>query len=137
MEQLELLDLIRATQLLERNANVALMYSGLRIPQYRLLDLLGRREQATVSEVSVALHITRATASVMINEQIRAGSLVADKHPFDRRSFHIRLTEHGLRRLQSARSDLTVLTQKISQHYPHEIVTVLNAFAKISRERHT
>ncbi len=137
MEQLDLLGLIQAMQVLERNANVALMYSGLRIPQFRLLDLVARSGQATVTEVGTALHITRATASVMINELIRSGSFVADQHPSDRRSFHVRLTEHGMLRLQSARSDLAVLTLKLSQRYPREVVAVLNAFAQGASERHS
>ena len=135
MEELDLLGLVKAAQMLERNANVALMYSGLRIPQYRLLDLLARCGQATVSEMGAALHITRATASVMINELIRSGSLVTDEHPSDRRSFHIRLTDHGLQRMQSARSDLAVLIRKTSQRYPQEVVRVLNAFVQAALER--
>ncbi len=130
MEQLDLLGLIQAMQMLERNANVALMYSGLRIPQFRLLDLVARCGQATVTEVGTALHVTRATASVMINDLIRAGTLVTDEHPSDRRSFHVRLTEDGMLRLQSARRDFAVLTIKLSQRYPQEIVAVLNAFAQ-------
>ena len=64
MELLDVVGLLRAVQVLERNMSVALMYSGLRIPQFRLLGVLSEAEQATVTEMSEKLHITRATASV-------------------------------------------------------------------------
>ena len=129
MEQLDLVALIKAAQTLERNANVALMYSGLRLPQFRLLDVLAGVGQATVSEMSKRLNITRATTSVLVNELIRNGSLAVIENPSDRRSFHIRLTEEGLYRLQVARSDLGVLTSKVSGRYPKDMIRTLNDFA--------
>ncbi|MDH4134712.1 MAG: MarR family transcriptional regulator [Gammaproteobacteria bacterium] len=130
MEQLDVMALIRLGQNLERNVNVALMYSGLRIPQFRLLDAVAERGQATVTELSEALHITRATASVMVNELIRSGSVAVLENEADRRSFHVRLTEDGLYRLQSARSDLAVLTDKLSNRYPEETTRMLNELTR-------
>ena len=130
MEQLDLVALIKAAQTLERNANVALMYSGLRLPQFRLLDVLASAGQATVSEMSERLNITRATTSVLVNELIRNGSLAVVENPSDRRSFHIHLTEEGLYRLQVARSDLGVLTSKVSGRYPQDVIQTLNEFAR-------
>jgi DNA-binding MarR family transcriptional regulator len=137
MENLDVVALIKAVQTLERNANVALMYSGLRIPQYRLLDVLSEMGRGTVSELSEKLHITRATASVMVNDLVRSGSVAVVENPSDRRSFHIRLTEHGLERLQVARSDLGVLTGKLSQRYPETVIRTLNDFARmiVSKQR--
>ena len=108
MGQLDVIALLKAVQILERNVNVTLMYSGLRVPQFRLLDAVAEAGQATVTEMSVALNITRATASVMVNDLIRSGSVAAVDNHSDRRSFYVRLTEAGLHRLQSARSDLSV-----------------------------
>ena len=65
MEHLDVVGLLRAVQILERNMSVALMYSGLRIPQFRMLNVLSQAGQATVTEMSEKLHVTRATASVM------------------------------------------------------------------------
>jgi DNA-binding MarR family transcriptional regulator len=137
MEKLDVVALIKAVQTLERNANVALMYSGLRIPQYRLLDVLAEAGQGTVSELSEKLRITRATTSVMVNDLIRSGSVLAVENPADRRSFHVRLTEHGLERLQVARSDLGVLTNKLSSRTPADMTRVLNDFARmiVSKQR--
>ena len=132
MEQLDVVGLLKAAQTLERNANVALMYSGLRVPQFRLLDALAEAGQATVSEMSARLKITRATASVMINDLIRTGSVAVVENPSDRRSFHVRLSEHGLQRFQSARNDLGVLVSKLSARYPAETIRVLNEFTRMT-----
>lgn len=129
MSQLNVSDLLRALQIVERNVSVTLMYSGLRIPQFRLLELLSDCGQATVTEVSKLLHITRATASVQINELIRSGIIAVVEHESDRRSFHLHITELGMNKLKVARSDLAVMQQKLSRLYDETILNALNAFA--------
>lgn len=129
MEHLDVIGLLKTVQVMERNMGVALMYSGLRIPQFRLLDILAQAGQATVTEISVKLHITRATASVMVNELIKCGAIEAVDNSSDRRSFHIRLTDSGQQRLNVARSDLGVYCAKVSQRYSPEVIQVLNAFS--------
>ncbi len=129
MEQLDVVELMRALQTLERNASVALMYAGLRMPQFRLLVALAEMGQATVTQMSERLHVTRATASVTINELIRSGIVAVLENPSDRRSFHIRLTENGANKLHVARSDLSVLQEKLSRRLPPTTVAVLNEFS--------
>ena len=129
MEHLDVIGLLRAAQVLERNMSVALMYSGLRIPQFRLLNLLAQAGQATVTEMSEKLHVTRATASVMINELIRSGALAVVENPADRRSFHIRITDAGMQKLNVARSDMGVFVDKVSGRYSPAAIKILNEFA--------
>lgn len=129
MSQLNVSDLLRALQIVERNVSVTLMYSGLRIPQFRLLELLHECGQATVTEVSKRLHITRATASVQINELIRSGIIAVAENETDRRSFHVHITELGMNKLKVARSDLAVMQQKLSRHYDVATLNALNTFA--------
>ena len=129
MEQLDVVGLLRAAQVLERNMTVALMYSGLRIPQFRLLDVLANAGQATVTEMSDKLGITRATASVAINELIRSGVVGVVENPADRRSFYVQLTEAGSQKLGVARSDVAVFCGKLSERYPQETIRLLNDFA--------
>ncbi len=129
MEQdLNIVGLLKAFQKLERNVSVSLMYSGLRIPQFRLLDTLSEMGQATVTEMSERLHITRATASVLVNELIRSGVVAVMENPSDRRSFHIRLTELGTNKLHVARRDVAVLRAKISSKFPPDVILALNEF---------
>lgn len=135
MEQLEVVGLLKAAQTLERNVSVALMYAGLRIPQFRLLEALAETGQATVTEMSEKLHITRATASVMVNDLIRAGIVAVVENTSDRRSFYIRLTELGSDKLHVARSDLGVLIDKLSRRYPEEMIRLLNEFARMTGTR--
>lgn len=129
MEHLDVVGLLRAAQALERNMSVALMYSGLRIPQFRLLGVLSEAGQATVTEISEMLHVTRATASVMVNELIRSGALAVVENPNDRRSFHVRITDAGMQKLGAARSDVAVFVDKISRRYSATAIRVLNEFA--------
>jgi len=130
MEQLDVIGLMRALQALERNMSVALMYAGLRIPQVRLLVELDALGQATVTEMSQRLHITRATASVMINELLAAGVIASIEHASDRRSFHVRLTELGKDKLAVGRKDVGVYLGRVSAHYSPEMINMLNQFAR-------
>jgi len=129
MENLNVLGLLTAAQTLERNMSVSLMYSGLRVPQYRLLDVLAGMGQATVTEMSEKLRIRRATASVLINELIKSGIVEVTENASDRRSFHIRLSAMGAGKLEAARKDIAVFREKLSQKYSPEMIKILNEFA--------
>ncbi|OOZ39063.1 hypothetical protein BOW53_13085 [Solemya pervernicosa gill symbiont] len=129
MSELNVVGLVKAVQQFERNVSTALMYSGLRIPQFRLLDSLDEIGEATVTEMSKRLGITRASASVMINELIRSGLLVVNENESDRRSFQIHISEHGRSKLNVGRKDLSVLRKELSSSLPDEMVEALNEFA--------
>lgn len=130
MEHLDLVGLLRALQSLERNASVSLMYSGLRVPQFRLLDKLSEMQRATVTELSRILGITRASASVLVNELVRAGVVSVVDNEKDRRSFYVELTDLGAGKLSVARSDLSVLQRKLNARMEDETIAALNRFAK-------
>lgn len=129
MEHLDVIGLLKAAQTLERNVTVALMYAGLRVPQFRLLDTLDGIGQATVTEISEKLNITRATASVLVNDLVREGIVETVENPADRRSFYIRLSVHGSNKLRVGRNDLAVLIEELSRKYPGEMIRILNVFA--------
>lgn len=135
MEYLDVVGLLKAAQILERNMTVALMYSGLRIPQFRLLEVLNATGQATVTEMSEKLHVTRATASVMINDLIKLGLVAMAENPADRRSFHIHLTEAGVHKLGVARNDVAVFCHRLSASHTPEAIRVLNEFAVMTTTR--
>jgi DNA-binding MarR family transcriptional regulator len=132
MEHLDVVGLLKAAQILERNMTVALMYSGLRIPQFRLLEVLAATGQATVTEMSERLQVTRATASVMINELIKSGLVAMAENPADRRSFHIHVTEMGVHKLGVARNDVAVFCNRLSASHSPAAIRVLNEFASIT-----
>lgn len=130
MAQLNVGELLRALQILERNVSVTLMYSGLRIPQFRLLEQISSQGQTTVTELSKSLGITRATASVQVNELIRGGIIAVVESEVDRRSFHVHITELGANKLKVARNDLAVMQQKLDRHFEQSTVECLNHFSK-------
>ncbi len=129
MSVLDVIELLKAVQVLEKKITVALMYSGLRVPQFRLLDLIEQCEEATVTVMSKRMGVTRASTSVMINELIRAGIVAVDENPTDRRSFHLRLTDLGRNKLTVARSDMAVMQNKIAGRYSEETLQALMDFA--------
>lgn len=133
MSTLDVFGVLQALQELERDVSVSLMYAGLRIPQYRLLDRLDGMGRATVTELSRDLGITRGSTSVLVNTLIGSGIVVVEENPGDRRSFHIHLSELGRNKLNVARSDLAVLSDKLTQRYPDDITELLNRFATLQR----
>jgi len=126
METLHIIQLLEATQLFEKKLNMALMYSGLRIPQYRAMLFLEVSGNITVSDLSRYLNVTRATMSILANELLKADIIEHKNNPKDKRSFYIRLTESGQRRLSLARKEVELVQEKISKGLPEETINALN-----------
>jgi DNA-binding MarR family transcriptional regulator len=130
VENLDVMKLLRAAQVLERSMSISLMYSGLRVPQFRLLDFLEGMGQATVTEMSEKLQVRRATASILINELIKSGIVEVTENASDRRSFHVHLSQMGANKLEAARKDISVLREKMSKNYSPETIRMLNEFSE-------
>ena len=75
MDKLQVLELLEATQQFEKKLNLALMYSGLRIPQFRVMLFLEKSGNITVSDLSRYMNVTRATMSVLVNQLLTAGEV--------------------------------------------------------------
>lgn len=131
MECLNVMGLLQAAQILERNVTVALMYAGLRVPQFRLLQTIAESDQMTVTQISKKLNITRATASVLVNDLIRMQVIATVENLSDRRSFHVRLTDRGQHKLLVASKDVNALTQRLADRFPQEVVDALNEFVQV------
>jgi DNA-binding MarR family transcriptional regulator len=131
MESLDVMGLLKAAQILERNVSVALIYAGLRVPQFRMLQTIAESDQVTVTDISKKLNISRATASVMVNDLIRMQVIATVENHSDRRSFHVRLTERGRNKLRVASQDMNALMQGLSGRFPQEVVNALNEFVRI------
>ena len=129
MNRLNVLELLDATQSFERKFSLALMYSGLRLPQYRVMEFLEKSGKITVTDLSRQFNVSRATTSVLINELTRAGIVKTITNRSDKRSFYIKLTEPGLKRLEVARTEINIVEDKISLGLPEELVTLLNTFS--------
>ncbi|MDH5600017.1 MAG: MarR family transcriptional regulator [Gammaproteobacteria bacterium] len=126
MESLHVIQLLEATQIFEKKLNLALMYSGLRIPQFRAMLFLEKSGKITVSDLSRYLNVTRATMSVLTNDLLKADIVESIKNPKDKRSFYMRLTESGLRRLELAKKEVAIVEEKISNEFPADTISTLN-----------
>ncbi|MCW8899262.1 MAG: MarR family transcriptional regulator [Gammaproteobacteria bacterium] len=126
MESLHIIQLLEATQIFEKKLNLALMYSGLRIPQFRAMLFLEKSGKITVSDLSRYLNVTRATMSVLSNDLIKADIVESIKNPKDKRSFYMKLTESGLRRLELAKREVALVQDRISSEFTPETIALLN-----------
>lgn len=135
MTQLKVMELLEATQIFERKLGLALMYSCLRLPQFKAMLFLEQLGKITVSDLSRHLNVTRATVSILISELVKAGLVENLVNKTDKRSFYLRLSESGVKRLALAKSEVAMVTESLSRNYCDETVQALNHFAcSIHRE---
>lgn len=128
MKELNIIDLIDGIRQLEQRISVALMYSGIRIPQLRTLSVIDEEDRITVTLLSKRLGITRATASAMINELIVNNIVYTVDNESDRRSFYIKLTISGKQKLNVARRDLMEFQKSLSRDLSDELIASVNTF---------
>lgn len=130
MCELDIVALMESSQNLERKLNLALMYCGLRLSQYRLLGLLDKSGKITVCDISRKLDVTCATMSVLISKMKEAGLVECLDNKRDKRSFYVQMTEAGRSRLASAEQTVRVIQRGISRSLPEETVRTVNAFSR-------
>ncbi len=126
MELLNVLELLDLSSSFERKLNLALRYTGLRLPQFRAMEFLNKSGKITVSDLSRHFNVTRATTSTMVNQLIAAGIVESLSHRSDKRSFYIRLTDAGLRRFELARIEVEGVVRNLSRRYPEEAIRQVN-----------
>lgn len=129
---LQVIELLEATQQFEKKLNLALMYSGLRMPQFRVMLFLKRSGKITVSDLSRHLNVTRATMSVLVKQLVKANIVDCISNANDKRSFYIVLSESGGKRLQLAETEAKLVAEKISSKLPEEMIQALNEFTRLS-----
>ncbi len=134
MTKLNVLDLLEAVRVYERKFTLSLTYSGLRIPQFRVIDFLDKSGKITVSDLSRHINVTRATISVLVTELITAGIVESIKNKNDKRSFYIKLTERGKTRLAVARTEISLVEEKISNGLSLDTIDCLNDFSSVIRD---
>ena len=110
----EITELLDAFYSLENQLSVLLMESALTIPRFRVMTFIENYENATLSDVSAALKITNATASVLVKELLKADLILYKKNPDDARSKYIELTSNGRDRYFIAKDSLQKLYKKLT-----------------------
>jgi DNA-binding MarR family transcriptional regulator len=79
--------------------------SGLRTPQVRVADLLGRLDSATVPDMAAALGLSRQCVQVVCNELRDMGLAAFVDNPRHKRSKRLVLTDAGRDRLAAVRKN--------------------------------
>jgi DNA-binding MarR family transcriptional regulator len=77
----------------------------LTVPQFRCLAFISRHGGTTVTEVSSFMGVTKATASVMIDRLMRAGSVLVVSDAADRRRSLLHISSSGRTQMQSIRNE--------------------------------
>ena len=134
MEQFDVLELLDAVQVFETKLNLALMYSGLRLPQFRAMVFMEKAGKITVSDLGRQHGISRATASVLVASLKKAGIIECLSNRADKRSFYIKLTESGLNRLQLAKKEVGLVEQRLAREIPQEILQALRNLSSTPRK---
>ncbi|MET0085576.1 MAG: MarR family transcriptional regulator [Sedimenticola sp.] len=124
------MELLEASQSIEKKLNLALVYSRLRLPQFRTLLLLEKAGKMTVSDLSRCLNVTRATMSVLVNQLVENDLLEMVKHKKDKRSFFLQLSEKGRARLTLAQHELELVMDRLDLNLEDEKIEILNAFSR-------
>ena len=133
MAKLNVLELLDAISEFEQKLNLALMYSALRLPQYRAMLFLEKAGKITVTDLSKQMNVTRATMSVLVNQLLKADIVESIENKKDKRSFYVRLTDSGLNRLNVARNDLRLVEDSISEDFTDEQIKLFNEFSCMIR----
>lgn len=135
MKHLDVVKLLENIQIFENKLNLALSYSGLRLPQYRAMVFLEKAGKITVSDLGRQQGITRATASVLVTSLKKAGIIDSLANKSDKRSFYIKLTDSGLKRLQLAKREVSLVEEKLEQLIPVETVLALNKLSRLLQRK--
>lgn len=134
MGNINVLELLDAVTVFEQKINLALMYSALRLPQYRAMIFLEKSGKITVTDLSKQMRVTRATMSVLVNQLLKADIVESVENICDKRSFYVRLTESGLNRLVVARKNIGLVEDGISENFTQEQINLFNEFSCMIRE---
>ena len=131
MQHLNVLKFIDVTGVFERKVNLALNYAGLRLPHFKAISYLEKAGKVTVSDLSRAMSVTRATMSVLANQLIKAGVVETIENSADKRSHYLKLTTLGINRLKVAKQEVALVEKKISNKLSPELVETLNQVSNL------
>jgi len=99
MSLIALRRILRATDLFGRELK---KLSGVSAAQFRVLQIVGERGNATATEISSQMRVSQATITAVVDKLVRDGMVQREKSERDRRQINIQLTERGKRTLIEA-----------------------------------
>ena len=98
------LRILRASHIMERDANTIAQQAGLTLQQWFLLTLL-EDDGGTASMTRMArfANVTRQNVAAMVSRMVQMGVVTTERDPKDRRSSLVTITELGRKRLSESR----------------------------------
>lgn len=99
----DVLDTVPAVMDALRGAMRAHVGEHLSVPQFRCLNFVANKPGASIGDVANFLGVTMPTASAMVDRLVRAGSVLPDTDPQDRRRSRLQITEAGRAQLREIR----------------------------------
>jgi len=98
------LRILRASHIMERDANTIAQQAGLTLQQWFLLTLL-EDEGGTASMTRMArfANVTRQNVAAMVSRMVQMAVVTTERDPKDRRSSLVTITEAGKKRLEESR----------------------------------
>lgn len=130
----DVLELLETVQGFENKISLALVYSCLRLPQFRAMVFMEKAGKITVSDLGRQQGITSATASVLVASLIQACIIEKIANRSDKRSFHIKLTESGLSRLQLAKTEVGLVEKRLAENISEETLIALGNLSRSTRK---
>lgn len=118
----DITEVLDAFYTLENQLSVLLMESALTMPRFRVMAFIENHQSVTLSDISAALKITNATASVLAKELLKAELIFYKKNPDDARSKFIELTSNGRDRYYIASDSLQKLYKSLTKKIPSSTV---------------
>lgn len=91
--------ILRATDLYGRELKQT---AGVTAVQFRVLQIIAEKGQATPTEISTRMHVSQATVTSLVDKLVREGMVVREKSEHDRRQTNVHITPKGLRTLAEA-----------------------------------
>lgn len=134
--KLDVLELLETVHAFENKISLALMYSCLRLPQFRAMVFMEKAGKITVSDLGRQHDITSATASILVASLIQTGIIEKIANRSDKRSFYIKLTESGLSRLQLAKKEVGLVEKRLAENISEETLIALANLSRSIRKTH-
>ncbi len=100
--------------------------SGLSLAQMHTIEIIGHHENLRMKELAGKMGVTTGTLTVMIDRLEKAGLVLRQPHPNDRRSYVITLTSRGREHFKEHHKLHSLLTAELTASFNDQEVSELS-----------
>lgn len=113
-------------------------FSKLTIKQYFYLDLIGRMDEPTFTDLADTLKITKPSVSAIVNKLIDKGFIIKEQSEDDQRSYHLHLSDKGKTIIEAENKIYrafslhirTTLNETEQEHFVHIMKKILKTLPR-------